>query len=144
MEKDIIQKFEQILDQEDKILDEVLENQKLLHKAVSEKKWEPLKDLISTINLLSEDFQKIDLCRDEIQSQLKTDELKPYFEKISSLRSKLLKSKVENQALEKFISVTRGFVQGIIDTVIPRGNKVYTKKGIVQNQPQSVVLSVTM
>jgi len=56
------------------------------------------------------------------------------------MRSKLTKSKVENQALSKYLSITRGFVQGVIDTVIPQ-NKVYTKKGVVQSQPQSVVLN---
>ena len=75
-----------------------------------------------------------------MQSEIPAEELHVYFEKLGSMRSKLTKSKVENQALSKYLSITRGFVQGVIDTVIPQ-NKVYTKKGVVQSQPQSVVLN---
>ena len=96
--------------------------------------------LISDINLLSDSFQKLEQLRETMQSEIPAEELRVYFEKLGSMRSKLTKSKVENQALSKYLSITRGFVQGVIDTVIPQ-NKVYTKKGVVQSQPQSVVLN---
>jgi len=144
MDEKYIQSFENILTEEEKILDLILDRQNKLHKSVNDKNWEALVGLISEINTLSDNFQKLDSERDRMQEELKTDELKQFSEKLLTLRNKLLRSKVENQALGKYISIARGFVQGIIDNVVPGGNKVYNKKGIVQNQPQSVVLSVTM
>lgn len=144
MEEKFIQSFNQILVEEEKNLDLILERQNKLHKAVTEKNWKDLTVLISEINTLSDKFQILDSERDRMQEDLKNEELKQFSEQINNLRNKLLKSKVENQALGKYIQIARGFVQGVIDNVLPSGSKVYNKKGIVQNQPQSVVLSVTM
>lgn len=144
MKETFEEKFNNILCEEEKVMDSILEKQSLLHKAVKEKNWESLMSLISEINLLSDNFQKLENERNIMQAELKTEELRPFFEQMGRLRSKLTKSKIENQALSKYISITKGFVQGIIDNVVPNGNKVYTKNGIVQSQPKSVVLNVSM
>ena len=144
MKETFEEKFNNILCEEEKVMDSILEKQRLLHKAVKEKNWESLMSLISEINLLSDNFQKLENERNIMQAELKTEELRPFFEQMGRLRSKLTKSKIENQALSKYISITKGFVQGIIDNVVPNGNKVYTKNGIVQSQPKSVVLNVSM
>ena len=140
MDKSYIEKFEKVLIEEDSVLDTILIKQKELHDSISNKNWTDLMSLISDINLLSDNFQKLEQLRETMQSEIPVEELHVYFDKLGSMRSKLTKSKVENQALSKYLSITRGFVQGVIDTVIPQ-NKVYTKKGVVQSQPQSVVLN---
>lgn len=140
-----IKEFEKILHDEEEILDSVLAKQATLKTAVIEKDWNSLTATISQINSLSENFTQVDECRDVLQDLLKTEELKPYFEKLRTLRSKLLKCKIENQSLTKYINITRDFIQEIVGNAFPEsGTKVYSKNGqIVQKQPQSVVLNLT-
>ena len=140
-----IEQFEVLLNEEDDILTSLVEKHDLMHKCVKEKDWEQLLSVTSEINVLYEAFQEIDTSRDFIQSVLKVSELQPYFEKIGLLRSKLLKCKIENQALSKYVNVTREFIQGIVENALPQsGSKVYSKTGkIVQSRPQSVVLNMS-
>ena len=136
--------FEEVLEQEEKILDELVKNQNLLRKAVTEKNWESLTKIINNINSISGNFVEIDTEREVIQDMMKMDEVKPYFERLGNMRSKLLKCKIENQALSKYVNITRNFIQGVVEDALPQsGNKVYSKSGkIVQPQPQSVVLNL--
>ena len=136
--------FESILAEEEKILDELVKNQNLLRKAVSEKNWESLTKIITAINTISNNFLEIDTEREVIQDMMKIEEIKPYFERLGVMRAKLLRCKIENQALSKYVNITRNFIQGIVEDALPQsGNKVYSKTGkIVQPQPQSVVLNM--
>ena len=136
--------FDEVLTQEEKILDELVKNQNLLRKAVTEKNWESLTKIINTINSISADFLEIDTEREVIQDMMKMEEVKPFFERLGAMRSKLLKCKIENQALSKYVNITRNFIQGVVEDALPQsGNKVYSKSGkIVQPQPQSVVLNL--
>ncbi len=136
--------FEEVLEQEEKILDELVKNQNLLRKAVTEKNWENLTKIINNINSISGSFVEVDTEREVIQDTMKLDEVKPYFERLGNMRSKLLKCKIENQALSKYVNITRNFIQGVVEDALPQsGNKVYSKSGkIVQPQPQSVVLNL--
>lgn len=135
--------FLTILNNEEKVLDAISQQHVLLKKAVNEKNWEDLNKVISAMNNLSTEFQTLDAERDVIQNEMKAEELQPYFEKISVLRSKLLKCKIENEAFSKYVNITKDFIQGVIENAIPqRRSKVYSKTGqIVQSQPQSVILS---
>ena len=94
---EFIKEFATVLAEEENLLDCLTEKQKFLRKAVMDKNWEDLVGLINEVNLISDSFQKFDIRRDEIQEKLKTEELKPYFERLGRLRTKLLKCKVENQ-----------------------------------------------
>ena len=136
--------FEEVLEQEEKILDELVKNQNLLRKAVTEKNWENLTKIINNINSISGSFVEVDTEREVIQDMMKLDEVKPYFERLGNMRSKLLKCKIENQALSKYVNITKNFIQGVVEDALPQsGNKVYSKSGkIVQPQPQSVVLNM--
>ena len=89
--------FNAILDKEDALLDTLIEKQNSLRESVIEKNWEMLTVNIQEINDISTEFQKIDSRRDELQRAIKTSELEPYFNKLSQVRSKLLKCKVENR-----------------------------------------------
>ncbi len=135
--------FLTILNNEEKVLDAISQQHVLLKKAVNEKNWEDLNKVISAMNNLSTEFQTLDAERDVIQNEMKAEELQPYFEKISVLRSKLLKCKIENEAFSKYVNITKDFIQGVIENAIPqRRSKVYSKTGqIVQSQPKSVILS---
>ena len=136
--------FEQILVKEEGILDELVKAQNQLRKAVTEKNWESLTKIINTINTVSGDFLEADAERESIQDMMKMDEVKPYFGRLASMRSKLLKCKIENQALSKYVNITKNFIQGVVEDALPQsGNKVYSKTGkIVQPMPQSVVLNM--
>ncbi len=136
--------FEQVLEREEQILDELVKNQNSLRKAVTEKNWESLTKIINNINSISSDFLEADNEREVIQDMMKMDEVKPYFGRLADMRSKLLKCKIENQALSKYVNITKNFIQGVVEDALPQsGNKVYSKTGkIVQPQPQSVVLNM--
>ena len=136
--------FEEVLEREEKILDELVKNQNLLRRAVTEKSWVSLTKIINTINCISTSFLEADTEREAIQDMMKIDEVKPYFERLGNMRAKLLKCKIENQALSKYVNITKNFIQGVVEDALPQsGNKVYSKSGkIVQPQPQSVVLNL--
>ncbi|MCQ2576570.1 MAG: hypothetical protein MJ162_07480 [Treponema sp.] len=139
----IISTYEAVLNQEDELLDKLLACQKVMKTAVMEKDWETLTSSINDINYFSEEFQTIDSERDVLQNQLKTEELKPFFAKLGEMRGKLTKYKVENNALGKYVNITKDFINGVVENAIPnRRNKTYSRYGkIVQPQPTSVVLN---
>ena len=135
--------FEQILNKEEELLDSLTEKQAEFKVAVMEKNWEKLTSVINKINVQTDDFVELDAQREEMQYKMRAKELKQYSEKLGTLRAKLLKWKIENKALEKYVGITRDFIKGIVDNALPQSrNKVYSKKGmIVQPQPQSVVVN---
>lgn len=141
---EMLNEFSNILAEEENTLDKLADKQLVLRKAITEKDWESLLELISEVNEISDSFQHFDLRRDEIQEQLKTEELKPYFERLSRLRSKLLKCKVENQVISNYVNVTRSFIAEVIEQALPQThNKNYTKNGtITQPQTASVLVDV--
>lgn len=145
MENKNLEEFKNILKKEDELL-KVTENlQADLRKSVREKNWTTLIETISNINLTSDEFQKIDSKRDEIQENLKTDELTPFSEQIQNLRSRLLKCSLENKALGEYISVTRAFLEEVLEKAVSNtGVKTYSKSGIVQPKIKSVVLDKTL
>ena len=135
--------FKQILNKEEELLDSLTEKQAEFKVAVMEKNWEKLTSVINKINVQTDDFVELDAQREEMQNEMRAKELKPYSEKLGTLRAKLLKWKVENQALEKYVSITKDFIKEVVDNALPQsGNKVYSKRGmIVQPQPQSIVVN---
>ena len=141
---EFIKEFATVLAEEENLLDCLTEKQKFLRKAVMDKNWEDLVGLINEVNLISDSFQKFDIRRDEIQEKLKTEELKPYFERLGRLRTKLLKCKVENQVISNYVNVTREFIAEVVEKAPPQTrNKNYTKYGtITQSEPASVLVDV--
>ena len=142
--EEILNEFSSILSEEENLLDRLTEKQRILRKSLVEKDWEILQDQISEINQISDSFQKFDINRDEIQNQFTTEELKPYFERLTRLRSKLLKCKVENQVISNYVNVTREFIAEVVEKALPQTrNKNYTKYGTVtQPKPASVLVDV--
>mgnify|MGYP003463206876 FL=1 len=62
---------------------------------------------------------------------------------MKQIQSKLMKSKIVNSALNDYIKISRGFVQGVFDNVLSkRKNVVYSKNGsVVKTLSDSVVLN---
>ena len=141
---ELLKEYSTVLAEEENLLDRLAEKQKMLRVAITNKDWESLTGHINEVNLISESFQKFDVRRDEIQEQLKTDEIKPYFERLSRLRTKLLKCKVENQVISNYVNVTREFIAEVVEKALPQTrNKNYTKYGtITQPQAASVLVDV--
>lgn len=146
MEKNEVfdKEFSAILEKEENILDSLAQKQLVLRKAVVEKDWESLQTLISEVNQISDSFQQIDQKRKNLMEQKNTEEIKPYFEKLSKLRTKLLKCKVENQVISNYVNVTREFISEVIDKALPKThNDNYTRNGkIVQHKAASVLVDV--
>lgn len=142
--EEILNEFSSILSEEENLLDRLTEKQRILRKSLVEKDWEILQAQISEINQISDSFQKIDISRDEIQNQFTTEELKPYFERLTRLRSKLLKCKVENQVISNYVNVIREFISEVVAKALPQTrNKNYTKYGTI-TQPQAASVLVDM
>ena len=141
---ELLKEYATVLAEEENLLDSLTEKQQLLRKAITQKDWESLTGYINEVNLISDNFQKFDVRRDEIQNELKTDELKPHFERLGRLRTKLLKCKVENQVISNYVNVTREFIAEVVEKALPQTrNKNYTKFGTVtQPKPASVLVDV--
>ena len=140
----LVAEFSLILKNEDKILDELKDKQSLMRRALTEKNWDELLKCMDSVNSLFADFQEFDVRRDEIQQQLGRDELKPFFEVLASMRSKLLKCRVENQVISNYVNVTRKFIAEVVEKALPQSrNKNYTKTGVLtQPQTSSVLVDV--
>lgn len=140
----LVAEFSLILKNEDKILDELKDKQSLMRRALTEKNWDGLLKCMDSVNALFADFQEFDVRRDEIQQQLGRDELKPFFESLASMRSKLLKCRVENQVISNYVNVTRKFISEVVEKALPQSrNKNYTKTGVLtQPQTSSVLVDV--
>lgn len=140
----LISEYSLLLKNEDKILDSLSQKQLELRTVLQNKDWSALTVVMAEINHLSDDFQKMDLRRDEIQRQLPTADVKSFYEILSSLRSKLLKCKLENQVISNYVTVSRQFIADVVEKALPQTrNKNYTKNGtITKVHAQSVLVDV--
>ncbi len=142
--EELIKEFASILNEEENLLNTLNDRQVFLRAAVTDKNWMNLLDIISEINTISDSFQKCDVKRDSIQENLKSEQLKPFMDQIGRIRSKLLKCKVQNQALSEYVVLTRQFIQRVVEEALPQTrNKNYTRYGMVkQPEPSSVLVDV--
>lgn len=134
-----------VMQEENALLDNILSVQTVLHSCVKEKNWEELNKNIEDLQNLSDKFVELEEKRTELAEQVGKDdaEVRPV---LSEVRGKLQRSKIENRALNEYISTTRKFLQGVFDEVVPqRRNKLYSNKGeIVKPELSSVVLNQLM
>lgn len=135
-----------ILEQERNLLDLILSEQKKVRRDVTERNWEKLEVHIHTLDILSHQFTELEEKRDEAYEEAKAaadgkDVLlgNPLYH---SVHQKLAASRVENDSLNKYISVTRSFIQGIFDTALPkRRNTVYSASGkVIHAAPEALLL----
>ena len=138
-----IEEFESVLDKEAKVLTELAEKQGAVKQSVIDRDWENLVALISDVNRLSDAFKEIDVKRDQLQKSLDENTLKNYYSQLGSLRSQLLKCKVENRVITDYVNIAKTFIQEVVEKALPQSrNKNYSRNGkIVQPQPLSVVVN---
>ena len=138
-----IEEFESVLDKEAKVLTELADKQVAVKQSVIDRDWENLVALISDVNRLSDAFKEIDVKRDQLQKSLDEKTLKNYYSQLGSLRSQLLKCKVENRVITDYVNIAKTFIQEVVEKALPQSrNKNYSRNGkIVQPQPLSVVVN---
>ena len=140
----LIKEYTLVLKNENDVLTELLQKQKELRNVLTDKNWDSLMTLMSFVNGLSDNFQKFDLRRDEIQSQLSIDDMKPYAKELAKLRDMLLKCKIQNQIISNYVNTTKEFIASVIQEAVPHvGNKNYTRKGqMTQPKAESVLVDL--
>ena len=138
-----IEEFESVLDKEAKVLTELADKQVAVKQSVIDRDWENLVVLISDVNRLSDSFKEIDVKRAQLQNSLDENTLKNYYSQLGSLRSQLLKCKVENRVITDYVNIAKTFIQEVVEKALPQSrNKNYSRNGkIVQPQPLSVVVN---
>ena len=135
-------KYRDVLVSENKLISDVLCRQQALLDAVNNKDWTALMDAAGDVNEMMDAFNELDKEREELALGGLQEDAETYG-LLAEIRGKLVKSRIENKALSDYISITREFVKGIIDTAVPQSrNRLYSRNGyVVQPQPESVVVN---
>ena len=135
-------KYRDVLVSENKLISDVLCRQQALRDAVNNKDWTALMDAAGDVNEMMDAFNELDKEREELALGGFQEDAETYG-LLAEIRGKLVKSRIENKALADYISITREFVKGIIDTAVPQSrNRLYSRNGyVVQPQPESVVVN---
>ncbi len=148
----------QILLNQNAVLTEIITQQRILRTAVTAKDWKQVERAGFEVNALAERFSYLENERMQVFKQLcseKPDDIfevardlppafrRPVIEAFHQVRQKLAVSKIENEALNEYIRITRNFLQEVFDSVLPqRRNTLYSSAGtVVKVQPESVVLN---
>lgn len=133
----------QVMEEENKLLDGILDLQVLLHQLVRDKNWESLQKNLDNLQVLSDQFVELEEKRESLSSKINISQDQDISPVLTQVRGKLQKSKIENHALNEYITTTRKFLQGVFDSVVPqRRNIVYSDKGkIVRPELKSLVIN---
>jgi len=139
----ITNEFKAVLDKEENLLQEFSNKQVLLRKAVVEKSWEDLLKVMSEINILSDTFETLEEKRMMLVNHMQTSEIDSFHDQLSKLRRMLVKCKIENKALGDYVSITRQFMDNVIEKAVPAaGTKTYSRNGTMRKpQPKSVIVN---
>ncbi|MBO4403848.1 MAG: hypothetical protein J5780_00765 [Treponema sp.] len=140
------QELKNVLELQDKKLDELLSAQEKLHDNVRNRKWQGLEEGLSHIRALSDSFVELDEKR---ESLVKDDRSICFDKEISpvllKVKSKLSKSRIENIALSTYVKVTQKFIGELIDSVVPaQRNVLYNRNGIVKKSARSSLVVNTV
>lgn len=136
----------QVMEEENRLLDEILELQAVLHQLVKEKDWSRLNKNLDNLQVLGDQFVELEERREELSAKINIAQDKELSPVLTQVRGKLQKSRIENHALNEYITTTRKFLQGVFDSVVPqRRNIVYSSKGeIVRPELKSVVIDTIL
>ena len=154
-----------ILTAQNQVLDSIIELQKLVRQAVTEKNWVDLETSLFKLNELTDSFTQMEASREEVCCQIcgvsgsqqvpdmhqvstmLPDEVRPMVrEVLHQVRRKLSASKVENDALNDYIRITKDFLQEVFDSVIPKNrNTVYSSSGsVVKPVPENLLINTVL
>jgi len=157
----VTQRLYQTLLSQNEVLSEIISQQQLLHAGVKLKNWEQVERAVAAVNALSERFSQLEnertalftlVCPEhasdiyEVSRNLPSAFKRPVLEAFHQVRQKLAVSKIENDVLNEYIRITREFLQGVFDCVLPqRRNTLYSASGaVVRARPESVVLNTVI
>lgn len=137
-------KMTQILGVENELLDCILEEQRKIHETVKNRNWNELETSLAHMEAYSDAFVSVDTSRENLAAGDKSiylvEQVEPLF---TTVRTKLTKSKIENQALASYVHATQDFLTGVLEECVPQErNTLYTNKGTIQKPAmQSVVVN---
>ena len=132
--------YKDILIEERDVLSNIIDRQNELRKAVKEKDWTKLMDIISAVNVAMDKFTALDEKRESLSRDINSGDC---FDLLCEVRGKLLKCRVENNALNQYVGTASRFVRGIVNEALPQSRpRLYSHRGrVVQAQPKSIVVN---
>ena len=133
-----------VLNEQERILDSMLDEQSRIHECVVKRSWEGLEQYVMTINELGCEFSRVDNFRDRIASVSDDIYFKPEVKDVFlRVKNKLSKSKIENDALAKYVNATKAFISEVMDNCISQQrNDIYSSNGTMRkNYAQSIVIN---
>ena len=132
--------YKDILIEERDVLSNIIDRQNELRKAVKDKDWTKLMDIISAVNVAMDKFTALDEKRESLSRDINSGEC---FDLLCEVRGKLLKCRVENNALNQYVGTASRFVRGIVNEALPQSRpRLYSHRGrVVQAQPKSIVVN---
>ena len=154
-----------ILTSQNELLDTMIQMQKLVRQAVTEKNWVDLDNSLFKLNELTEGFTQLESKREELCCQIcgvSGSQQVPGMHQVSTMlpedlrlvvkdvlhqvRRKLSASKVENDALNDYIRITKEFLQEVFDSVIPKNrNTVYSSSGsVIKPVPENLLINTVL
>ena len=135
-----------VMQRENELLDKILETQTELHDFVREKNWECLSEKLAALQDLSDTFADLEEERETLCELIDMRTDSDFSPVLTEVRGKLQRSKIENHALNEYISTTRKFLQGVFDSVVPqRRNVLYSKNGkIVRPELSGVAVNISL
>lgn len=135
-----------VLNEQERILDSMLSEQNRIHECVVKRSWDGLERYVLKINELGMEFSEVDQMRERLVSDDKNIYLQPEVRDVlTRVRSKLVKSKVENDALSKYVRATKEFITEVMDECASQQRStLYSPNGFVRNgYAQSVVINTS-
>ncbi len=120
-------KLLEVLKTEDALLDNILKEQGKLHKDVKKRNWDSLQETLDRLRKLSDNF----VILDEEREKLVGGNRKLYLQKdvepvFTSLRGKLTRSKVENEALRTYVGTTKDFIGKVLEECYQKESSEYS------------------
>ena len=146
MESTVLELVDVLMAQEE-LLDAMLEEQKILHDNIKSRNWTNLESNIFRISAYSNGFVELDQRRDEMMKAnpmaVRENETRKVFFRV---RTKLTKSKIENDALNAYVNATQAFIGKVMEECIPnRKPAVYGKTGrMVPGEGKSLLVNTVL
>ena len=133
-----------VLQSQDELLDSILSEQRKMHSDVKDRKWESLQESMTALRQMSDTFVELDQQRETIADADRSIYYEPSVEPVFvSLRSKLTKSKIENEALRTYVSTTKDFISNVLDECFVKSATTYSPQGkLVKPEVGNVLVNI--
>lgn len=133
-----------VLQSQDELLDSILSEQNKMHSNVKERDWESLQDSISALRRMSDTFVELDQQREMLTEADRHIYYEPSVEPLFvSLRTKLTKSRIENDALRTYVTTTKDFIGNVIEECFVKTATTYSPAGkLVKPEVGNVLVNI--